>query len=389
MANLTHAAFRTLVDEYGGCDLYFSEMISAEAFLGGTPFEYAYRDARPDPQRLVYQLVGRSAEAILEAARRLAAEPVYGIDVNMGCSAPQIAKRGAGVTWMQHPEASARLIERIRAAAPGKTVSAKFRLGTGEDSRGLVDFARALEAAGASFLTLHPRFRKQSYSRPAQWSYVARLREALSIPLYGSGDITDDASLRSRVEKSGVEDMMIGRAAAQSPWIFAEIRARLAAGSGDAPGDWGESGDRGDNTADALATAVSGPGVQDATVDLAAVAARFHELLEAMLPEAFLVTRSRRFYAYFLKNLAFGHRLAAQVQQLESYEAIKAHVASYFAEHPEHRVLSLGPRRSTGGVGPAGPRRSHGTGERHEAPGPPAGPWPRSEPGRHEEQLNA
>jgi len=77
-------------------------------------------------------------------------------------------------------------------------------------------------------------------------------------------------------------------------------------------------------------------------VDLAAVAARFHELLEAMLPEAFFITRSRRFYAYFLKNLAFGHRLAAQVQQLESYEEIKAHVASYFAEHPEHRALPIG-----------------------------------------------
>lgn len=320
MATLTHPAFRTLVDEYGGCDLYFSEMISAEAFLGGTPFEYAYRDARPDPQRLVYQLVGRSAEAIIEAARRLSEEPVHGIDVNMGCSAPQIAKRGAGVTWMQHREAAARLIERLRAVTPGKTVSAKFRLGSGEDPDELVEFACALEAAGASFLTLHPRFRRQTYSRPSHWSYVARLREALSIPLYGSGDISDTASVSARVEESGVEGVMIGRAAAQKPWIFAEIRGELA----------------------------GGPGVQDGAVDLAVAAERFHELLEAMLPQAFFVTRSRRFYAYFLKNLAFGHRLAAQVQHLESYEEIRRRVASYFAEHPEHRTLSLGPRRSLG-----------------------------------------
>ena len=330
MATLTHPAFRILVGEYGGCDLYFSEMISAEAFLGGTPFEYAYRDARPDPQRLVYQLVGRSAEAIIEAARRLAEEPVHGIDVNMGCSAPQIAKRGAGVTWMQHREAAARLIERLRAVAPGKTVSAKFRLGSGEDSDELVEFACALEAAGASFLTLHPRFRRQTYSRPSHWTYVARLREALSIPLYGSGDISDAASVRARVEESGVEGVMIGRAAAQKPWIFAGIRAELAGvADGGTPG--------GDNTPEAPATTVCGPGVADGAVDLAAVAERFHELLETMLPEAFLLTRSRRFYAYFLKNLAFGHRLAAQVQHLESYEEIKGRVASYFAEHPEHR----------------------------------------------------
>jgi tRNA-dihydrouridine synthase len=340
MATLTHPAFRTLVGEYGGCDLYFSEMISAEAFLGGTPFEYAYRDARPDPQRLVYQLVGRGAEAIIEAARRLAEEPVYGIDVNMGCSAPQIAKRGAGVAWMQHREAAARLIERLRAVAPGKTVSAKFRLGSGEDPDDLVEFACALEAAGASFLTLHPRFRRQTYSRPSHWSYMARLREALSIPLYGSGDISDAASLRSRVEESGVDGVMIGRAAAQKPWIFAEIRQERATTGGGTPG--------GDNTPGAPATTVSGPGVADGAVDLAAVAERFHELLETMLPEAFLLTRSRRFYAYFLKNLAFGHRLAAQVQHLESYEEIKHHVASYFAEHPEHRTPPPRPRRSLG-----------------------------------------
>jgi tRNA-dihydrouridine synthase len=351
MATLTHPAFRTLVDEYGGCDLYFSEMISAEAFLGGTPFEYAYRDAHPDPQRLVYQLVGRSAEAIIEAARRLAEEPVCGIDVNMGCSAPQIAKRGAGVTWMQHREAAARLIERLRAVAPGKAVSAKFRLGSGENPDDLVEFARALEAAGASFLTLHPRFRRQTYSRPARWSYVGRLREALSIPLYGSGDISDAASVRARVEESGVEGVMIGRAAAQKPWIFAEIRAERAAGDGTAGGD---------DTPAARATTVSGPGVADGAVDLAVVAERFHELLETMLPEAFFVTRSRRFYAYFLKNLAFGHRLAAQVQHLESYEEIRGRVASYFAEHPEHRALPLGPRRS--------PAEFHSEPERRKRP---------------------
>ncbi|MFP3960426.1 MAG: tRNA-dihydrouridine synthase [Spirochaetaceae bacterium] len=109
-ATLTHPAFRTLVHEYGGCDRYFSEMISAEAFQSGTPFEYAYRDPRPDSARLVYQLVGRSEKPIVEAARRLAAEPVTGIDLNMGCAALQIAKRGAGIARLDDVHAAAGLM---------------------------------------------------------------------------------------------------------------------------------------------------------------------------------------------------------------------------------------------------------------------------------------
>jgi tRNA-dihydrouridine synthase len=338
MATLTHPAFRTLVWEYGGCNLYFSEMISAEAFLGGTPFEYAYRDPRPEPGRLVYQLMGRSEEPIVEAARRLAEEPVYGIDVNMGCSAPQVAKRGGGVSWMSHPEAAARLIARLIDVAPGKAISAKFRLPAadrasgggvgGADAEELKRFAQALELAGASFLSVHPRFRRQAYSRPARWEYVRVVKEAVEVPVYASGDVADSASFRRRARETGVDGIMIGRAAAQKPWVFADIRAAASPNTALA------------NPAATAAAPNAGPGAEHpGWIDLPAVARRFHELLEDMLPEPFLLTRSRRFYAYFLKNLPFGNRPAAQVQQMESYEEIKAHVERYFAEHPEYRWM--------------------------------------------------
>lgn len=339
MATLTHPAFRTLVSEYGGCDLYYSEMISAEALLGGTPFEYAYRDARPEPAALVYQLVGRSADAIVEAARCLADEPVHGIDVNMGCSAPQIAKRGAGVTWMQYPAEAARLIERLRQVAPGLRISAKFRLGAGGDASDLPAFARALEEAGEHALTLHPRYRRQSYSRPSHWRYLGELRQAVRLPVYGSGDVTDPASFGAMLEQTGVDGVMIARAAAQKPWLFAELAAGAGGPAADADGTALRTGPR----------VPAGPGVRAGGIDLAAVAARFHELLESMQPEEFLLSRARRFHAYFLKNLAFGHRLAAQVQQIETYEGVRDHVRAYFEKHPEYREIPIAP----------GPERVH------------------------------
>ncbi|MFP4011933.1 MAG: tRNA dihydrouridine synthase [Spirochaetaceae bacterium] len=344
MATLTHPAFRTLVHEYGGCDGYFSEMISAEAFRSGTPFEYAYRDPRPDPSRLVYQLVGRSEEPIVEAAQRLSAQPVAGVDLNMGCAAPQIAKRGAGIAWLDDLRAAARLIERVRRAVPQeKSVSVTFRLPSDADCEKLTRLARTLERAGASFLTVHPRFRKQSYSRPARWSYVSAIAEAVSIPIYGNGDIADAETAGRRLRESGVAGLMIGRAAAQRPWIFAEMLWRRpatteSAASRESGGPPGGLPGRQPNTAP---RPEAGPGMTDKGIDLAAVARRFHQLLEEMQPAEFHLSRARRFYAYFLKNLPFGYRLAAQVQQIESDEAIKHRVAGYFAEHPEYRLIRL------------------------------------------------
>lgn len=357
MAAITHSAFRTLVHEFGGCDLYFSEMISAEAFLGGTPFEYAYRDPRPVPERLVYQLVGKSQEAIVEAARILAREPVLGIDVNMGCSAPQIARKGGGVSWMDHPEAAATLISKLREAVPTKTVSAKFRLGAGKDPDQLRAFGRSLERAGANFLTLHPRLRKQSYSRPSDWKYVNVLREAVSLSVYASGDVTDGPTFERRAAESGVDGIMIGRAAVARPWIVSEIghNSEPAAGpvrrtahggrgpggeDGPGGGGGGRHGNRGGPGRGGGSGREGDPGRGGEYIDLWAVAHRFNELLEAMQPEPFHKTRARRFYTYFLKNLAFGYRLAAQLQHLESYEEIIHHVASYFEEHPEHRYMN-------------------------------------------------
>ena len=305
MATLSHAGLRVLTEEFGGCDLYFSEMISAEAMIGGTSYERYYTIPDPDPDRLIYQLVGYSEDAIVEAASRLAGIPAVGVDINMGCSAPHIVRRGGGVAWMSDPERAARLVGKVRAAVGAKSLSVKVRLGATDDPDALVHFCRGLEQGGIDFLTLHPKSRKEGSSRPARWSYVRLLREELTVPVVGNGGITGHDTLEARRALAGDGPVMIGRAAARAPWIFAYLKARMN-------------------------------GVDDPwRVDLARVSRRFFELLERYQPVDFLPTRAAHFAAYLTGNLAFGHSLGARLGQSRSYPHIKSELLAYFDAHPD------------------------------------------------------
>lgn len=307
MAAITHAGMRTLIDTYGGCDLLWSEMISAEALLGGTPYERYYLDGSPDPERLIVQLLGYSNESIVNATRRLADRHCAGVDLNFGCSAPHIVRKGGGIAWMRDPDAIVRLVATLRPLLPDRTLSVKLRLGTEDDPGALVRTCQAVERAGADFVTLHPKLRRDGSARPARWEYVALLRDSLSIPVVGNGGVDDFESLEARIATGGEGPVMIGRAAVRAPWIFSYLRSRL----------------RGDR--------------KEMQVDLVAAVQRFFVLLERHQPPDFLSTRTRRFLPYFLSNLAFGHSLGARLARERSYEHARTSVLEYFACHPEAR----------------------------------------------------
>lgn len=303
MASITHAAFRTLVRGFGGCDLYYSEMISAEALLGGSKYARAYTDGSPDPDRLVYQIVGNSEDALAAAALRLAGEPCAGVDINMACSAPAVVRRGGGIAWMRDTERALVMISRVRRVLGEHRMSVKLRLGDVEDLDSLLTFAVRLQDAGIDSLSLHPKTRTEGAGRPARWSYVRALAQRLSIPVVGSGGIIDRQSLDAR-SFVGLGGAMIGRAAVQKPWLFADL-ARP-------PGTDGAT----------------------ATVDGAQLAARFHELLEQFQPRDFWPTRAARFYGYFYRNYDFGHSTGARLSQLRDYEQIKRDALDDLARRP-------------------------------------------------------
>jgi len=305
MATVTHAGFRTLVGEFGGCDLYFSEMISAEALTNGTPYERYYLFTDPDPERLVFQLVGYGEDRIVEAARMLADTAAAGVDVNMGCSAPHIVRKGGGVAWMKDARRAAKMLAAVRRVTDEKSLSVKLRLGETEDPEALVAFARAIESAGADFVSLHPKRRGEGTGRAARWSYVGLLRERLTIPVVGNGGVTGREALAARARLAGDGPAMIGRAAARAPWIFDYLRRTVRGGS------------------------------DEYRVDLRRTAIRFFELLEVTQPRDFWPTRARRFIPYLLRNVTFGYSIAARLAQTRDYATIRAELFDYLDAHPE------------------------------------------------------
>jgi tRNA-dihydrouridine synthase len=222
MAELSHRALRELIEGFGGCDEYFTEMISAAALLAGGPFESQYIDGGPVPEKTVYQLVGAESGQIAKAAALLDRLECAGIDLNMGCSAPLIRKTGAGVAWMASVDRAGELVKQVRKAVK-RRLSVKIRTGLTDDFDYLVRFCRRLEAEGAEMIILHPRTAKEKFKSLAKWDYVGSLRAELGIPVAGNGDIADAEALIRRA--SGPCDaVMVGRAAVRQPWIFAQAK---------------------------------------------------------------------------------------------------------------------------------------------------------------------
>jgi tRNA-dihydrouridine synthase len=321
MATVTHRGFRELIRHYGGCDVYFTEMVNAASVFSGGAFEEYYLDLGPEPGKTVIQLVGGEERDILQAAAfirdrycRGGSPGPLGVDINMGCSAPQITRTGAGAAWLEKPEAAIELVRRARDVCRGMSLSVKMRLGEADDPERLLGFCLSLQGAGVDFITLHPRLRKEKYGRPPRWDRVAMLKRELSVPVVGNGNIDSFESYRAARGRSGCDGVMLGRGAARMPWIFSVLKGK------------------------------SGRADYRAEIDLLDVAQRFMDLLLLHQPKEFHETRCRRFFSYFCANLVWGHHPNAAIQNLSEPERAIGVLKAYFGECPDERILSYGPR---------------------------------------------
>jgi nifR3 family TIM-barrel protein len=151
------------------------------------------------------------------------------IDINMGCPVSKVASRGDGSGLMRTPALAAEIVTRV-AEAVQVPVTAKFRKGWDETELNAVDFARAMEAAGASAVCVHGRTRQQFYRGAADWDAIAEVKAAVNVPVIGSGDVFSAADAKAMIERTGVDAVMVARGAQGNPWIFREARALIDRG---------------------------------------------------------------------------------------------------------------------------------------------------------------
>ncbi|MBQ4640604.1 MAG: tRNA dihydrouridine synthase DusB [Clostridia bacterium] len=227
MAGITDQVFRSLCFEMG-CDLATTEMVSAQGYLTAPADRNAYRFllARKETEGpLAVQIFGSDPVHMENAAARLSELGLFcAVDINMGCPAQKVVGGQSGSALMKDIPLAAEIVRRcVKASLLPVTV--KMRIGWDEESINAVDFARAVTDAGATALCVHGRTRKQQYSGKANWEEIARVRQAVSVPVTANGDIWDAASALECARITGCHSLAVGRGALGNPWLFREIKA--------------------------------------------------------------------------------------------------------------------------------------------------------------------
>jgi nifR3 family TIM-barrel protein len=228
MANCTDLAFR-LVARAHGMRFAFLEMISAEALIRNNAETLDLMQSTPEDQPLGAQLVGCEPEVMGEAAARIEAVGYALVDINLGCPVPKVVAKGGGSQLLREPDAARAIFERVVRAVRRVPVTVKMRLGYSDPSgEEAVRIARIAEECGVAALAVHGRTREQGYSGAANYAAIGRVKRAVSIPVFGNGDVTDASSALRLREISGCDGIMLGRGALGNPWIYREVEAAPA-----------------------------------------------------------------------------------------------------------------------------------------------------------------
>ncbi len=308
MAEITTPPFRKCVRKFDPDTVLYSEMLSAAAVKGGAMHNEPFMMKNENDEPFVYQLLGGDPEVMADACVILQDRGCSGIDINMGCSAPDIVKKFQGSRILSDIKAASEIVEKCRAVCRC-SLSVKMRSGFEEtDESYLLEFAKMLQGEGVDYITLHPRHGKLSFRRNADWRLVKLLKDNLSIPVVGNGDIITAEDAKRCIDDTGCDALMIGRGAVTSPWIFALSRKLIETGN------------------------------YSLEVDLLKTYTDVMRDTANMLPENLHKSRAHRFSFYFMKNFTFAHDLMKKIRNLDRIEFMIETLGEYLDRNPHERV---------------------------------------------------
>ncbi|URZ14700.1 tRNA dihydrouridine synthase DusB [Clostridium felsineum] len=226
MAGVTDIIFRKICRKMGA-DLCFTEMVSAKALYYGSENTEELMKVSDEEKYAAVQMFGSEPDIMAKACEKFNVDDKISIiDINMGCPAPKIVKNGEGSALMKEPKLAYEIVRAVKKVA-NKPVTVKFRKGFDEDNINAVEFAKVIESAGADMITVHGRTRAQMYEGKADLDIIKAVKEAVSIPVIGNGDIISGESAIRMLEYTNCDGLMIARGAMGNPWIFREVKSAL------------------------------------------------------------------------------------------------------------------------------------------------------------------
>ena len=228
MAGITDLPFRLLCRELGGVGLACSELLNCHAIVRGVPAILEKATPPPEDQPICIQVYGNTQDPLPGAAAWAAEHGATIVDINMGCPVDKVCKKNGGSLLLKTPGRTANLAQQIVDACGGTPVTAKVRLGWGENELTAPALAKRLEDSGIAAITVHGRTTHQMFKGKASLDGIAKVVDAVSIPVIGNGDIASPEDATYMMQYTGCSGVMIGRGAMRAPWIFSDIANQIA-----------------------------------------------------------------------------------------------------------------------------------------------------------------